>query len=136
MARMDVVGLEKAELQMQGLTDRGKIKAIVMAGADRAVQEWKNLITRSRHVRSGGMRDAVSSGDYVETMGGGKAVAYPRGTAPTRISQTAKAYVINYGRGGRKSERMGDRFITKDDSNMERLVLEAMQAEADKILGK
>ena len=87
MARMDVVGLEKAELQMQGLTDRGKIKAIVMAGADRAVQEWKDLITRSRHVRSGGMRDAVSSGDYVETMGGGagSAVTYTGGVAKTGL---------------------------------------------------
>lgn len=134
---MDVdTGLDKAVLRLENLTDRGTIKAIVMAGADRAVQEWKDLITRSGHVRSGGMRDAVRTGEYHEFLGGGRATAYPQGNAPTRIAQSAKAYVINFGRKGRKTDRMGDHFITRNNDNMERLVLEAMQAEADKILGK
>lgn len=135
MARMDVVGLDKAQLQLEGLADRDKIKRIVMAGAGAAVGEWRSLIGGAGHVRSGGMRDAVSPGEYIETMGGGKAVAYPRGNAPTGISQTAKAYIINYGRGGRRSENMGDKFITGKDAEMERVVLEAMQTAADRIIG-
>ena len=135
MARLDVIGIEKAEAQLGGLTDRGKIKQIVLAGAEAATAEWKGLIGRAGHIRSGGMRDAVSPGEYVETMGGGKAVVYPRGNAPgRRISQTAKAYIINYGRGGRKSERMGDKFITSADEEMEAKVVEAMRDKAREII--
>ena len=137
MARLTVEGIEKIEQQLARPVSREQVKAIIMAGAEAAETEWKNLITWSGHIRSGGMRNAVQSGDYTETMGGGKAVVYPRGNAPGRkISQAAKAYIINYGRGGHMSAlgRMGDRFLTDANDEMEQLVVEAMKDKAREII--
>ena len=133
MARMYVVGMETAEIQLEKLKGRERIRTILMAGAERSVQEWKDLITKAGHVRSGGMRDAVAPGDYYESLDGGKVSVYPQGNAPTGISQAAKAFIINYGY-KQRSARMGDKFITNADDEMAQAVIEAMQEKADELL--
>ena len=52
------------------------------------------------------------------------------------------AYVINYGRGGRKTNRdgtrsrMGDNFMRDVDAEGERAAIQAMQAESDRLMAE
>lgn len=153
MARLNVVGLKDVSVYLDTAElSREEIKEIVMAGEAAAEEEWRRLITQFHHIRSGGMRDAVGHERYVERLGGGKVIVYPRGdvktythVSPKRkknstrvLSQKDKAYIINYGRGNRKTAHMGDHFITRFSSErrMARRVRDAMEIKYDEIMEK
>lgn len=137
MARMtiDPGGLDQVEASFD-VNTRAAIRSIVEAGAKAAATTMQQAIKDANHVRTGSMRDSVRATEYRETLGGGQMSVYPQGTDSKGVSNTIKAYVINYGRGKRKrGSRMGDKFITsrEQESKAEAAVAAAMQAEADRI---
>lgn len=136
MAQMtiDVNGFDRIEASFDGM-GRGMIRKIVEAGAAAAVEEMRKNTTEAHHVRTGSMLAGVRAGEYHETLGGGYMAVYPQGTDAHGVSNTLKAFVINYGRGKKKpGSRMGDKFITGKDSKTEAIVKAAMQAEADRLM--
>ena len=112
---------------------RDNIRRIVMAGADTAEKRVRQNTQQRRHVRTGDMLAAIGSSPYKEALGGGETDVYPLGTDRKGVRNATKAYVINYGRGRKRNGgKMGDHFIT-GDKQAEAAVLQAMQAESDRI---
>lgn len=136
MARLDFDGFEALDGQFARLLDRGTIRRIVEAGARKDADEMRANITAASHVRTGSMLENVRPGDYKEDLNGAEMVVYPRGNDKNGVRQATKAYVINYGRGGRRTRRMGDKFITGKLAQTETAVQAAMQAESDRILAE
>ena len=132
--------VDSKELPIEKLEkiSREGIRQIVMAGADADAARMKELTSEKRHVRTRDMIDSIGSGDYKEYLGGGSVGVYPQGDDRKGVRNATKMYVINYGRGGvrKKDSRMGDRFITRAEKQMEELVTQAMQAESDRIIAK
>ena len=79
------------------------------------------------------MLENVRPAEYREFMGGGEVSVYPQGDDRKGVSNAMKAYVINYSR-GRRTRKMGDKFITGKQQQFEDAVSRAMQAESDRIL--
>lgn len=113
---------------------RDAIRKIVMAGAEVCAEETKQEITRYRHVVTGDMMTGVAAGKYHEDLGEGWVEVYPQGYDSRGISNAKKAFVINYGRGGRKTAKTGDKFITGNKKTMQAIVNRAMQAESDRLI--
>ena len=59
---------------------------------------------------------------------------YPQGTDPRGIDNAKKAFVINYGYGGRRTKKTGDKFITGQKKRLEISATEAMQKENEKFI--
>ena len=68
--------------------------------------------------------------------GSGWVDVYPQGNDSRGVSNAMKAFVINYGYGGRKTKKTGDKFITGNQKRMEQGVFTAMQAESDRRLAE
>jgi hypothetical protein len=112
------------------------------AGAEAAVQDWKEGITAHKHVDTGDMLNSV--GVAPETRSGKKREIYPLGTDRKGVRNAEKAYVINYGRSKGSSKRkkwkgwkgsmgkgansgiQGDRFVGKIQKNAETSTYKAM----------
>ena len=132
---VDYASLDRISASLDGMT-RGTIKSIVEAGAKADADEMRKAIEDAHHVRTGNMRDSVRAGEYHETLDGGYMAVYPQGEDSHGVSNTVKAYVINYGRGRRKpGSRLGDKFITTRLPETEEIATAAMQAEADRLAG-
>ena len=130
---IDYGGFDRIQASFEGLS-RDAVRRIVEAGAKAAAEEMRKNIVEARHVRTGDMRDSVRAGKYHETLGGGFMAVYPQGEDRHGISNTVKAFVVNYGRGKQKpGSRMGDKFITSKTDHAEEVVKAAMQAEADRL---
>lgn len=134
MARLAIDGMKEVSEQLNRL-DRGMrsaVKRIVMAGAKAEEKTMAQQTQTAGHVRTGAMMGSVGSGQYHETLGGGEINVYPQGADGKGTSNALKAYVINYGR-GKKSKKMGDKFITgkRPMSEAETAVGEAMRGEAE-----
>ena len=129
---MTVDGLDAIDGRLSML-GRPVIRRIVEAGAKADVDEWRKNIRQAGHVRTGSMIENVRSSDYRETLGGGEIPVYPQGEDRNGVSNAMKAYVINYGR-GKRTAKMGDKFITGKEKQFEDAVSRAMQAEGDRIL--
>ena len=134
MARFEFSGTEDLETKLASL-ERGAIKSIVMAGAEACVADMKGDISAFGHVRTGSMLSNVRPGNYTESMGGGSVDVYPQGGDGRGVSNALKAFVINYGYGGRRTARTGDKFITANQGRTEQDVRAAMQAESDRLTG-
>jgi len=134
MARMiEYDGMERINGVLTRLS-RDAIRQVVMAGAAACVQETKDNIVRYRHVLTGQMMQNVAPGKYHEDYGSGWVEVYPQGDDSRGISNAKKAFVINYGRGGRRTDKTGDKFITGEKKTMQEVVSRAMQAENDRII--
>lgn len=136
MAKITMVGFDSVEVQLSRLLDRNMIRQVVEAGARVAAEEMRNNIETARHVRTGSMRDNVKPGIYHEDFGGGYVDVYPQDYDRRGTPNALKAFVINYGRGGKRTERTGDKFITGKLARTKQVVQEAMQAESDRILAQ
>lgn len=113
------------------LGSRENIRAIVEAGSAAAVDWLKERTQMKGHVVTGKMMESVSAGPLHEDLGRAWQYVYPgQGGDDT---ETVKAFVINYGRGGRKTEKTGDKFITGDKKQLEDIVRQAMAAKAEQI---
>ena len=110
---------------------RDAVRQIVMAGAEACVEETRKEIDRYRHVMTGSMMANVAPGKYHEDLGSGWVEVYPQGDDSRGISNAKKAFVINYGRGGKRTQKTGDKFITGHKATMSEVVSKAMQAESD-----
>lgn len=133
MARMEYSGFEAVEGQIAKL-DRGTVKRLVEAGAVALVESDKQLIDRYHHVVTGSMRDNVRPGKYHEDLNSGWIEVYPQGEDSRGVSNAKKAFVINYGYGGRKTAKTGDKFLTGNKGTSETVINTAMQQENDKII--
>ena len=131
MAKFEYSGPEELEQKLAGM-ERGMIKGIVMSGAEACTKEMQAMIGAYRHVKTGSMQRSVAPGNYHETMNGGWVDVYPQGEDGRGVSNAKKAFVINYGYGGRKTKKTGDKFITGNQKKMEQGVFTAMQAESDR----
>ena len=136
MARMTVEGFDAIDAQLEKLMNRGNIRRIVEAGARADAEQMRGNIRGAGHVRTGSMMQSVRPAEYHEWLGGGEMSVYPQGDDAKGVGNALKAFVINYGRKGRRrrSARMGDQFITGKLPQTEKVVQEAMQAESDRIL--
>lgn len=105
------------------------------AGAEAAVQDWKDGIIRSKHIDKGDMLAAV--GVAPETKTGKKREIYPLGVDRKGVRNAEKAFVLNYGRGNGTSKRKrrrdsnvksmkGDRFADKIQKSAEESTYKAM----------
>ena len=136
MARMTVDGFDALDRQLESLLDRKNVRRIVEAGARKDAEMMRADITAATHMRTGSMLENVRPAEYHEFMGGGEMSVYPQGTDRKGVGNALKAFVINYGRGGRRTPHMGDKFITGKLAQTETAVQAAMQAESDRILAE
>ena len=136
MATVRVNGFEMIEVQLNKM-GRPMIRQIVEAGAKAAAKRMADNTKKRGHVRTGEMLESIGENEYREFLGGGSVDVYPQGDDSRGVRNATKAYVINYGRGGtRKRGKMGDRFITGDESGAEEAVTQAMQAESDRLIAE
>ena len=133
MAKFEYSGDETLEASLS-LLDRDAIKRIVMAGADACVKDMQDEISAYRHIRTGSMQQSVAPGRYKEDLNSGSVEVYPQGSDSRGVSNAKKAFVINYGYGGRRTRRTGDKFITGNKKKTEQAVGTAMQAESDRLI--
>ena len=134
MARFSVDGFELIERRMAKM-GRPMIRQIIEAGAKAAEERMAENIKARKHVRTSDMLDSVGNNGIRECMGGASTEVYPQGEDRHGVSNTVKAFVINYGRGKKKrTARMGDKFITGHEDRTEQVVTAAMQAEADRLV--
>lgn len=139
MATLKVNGFELIDRQFSRMGP-GMIRRIVEAGAAAAEERMAANTEKAGHGPPGRSRRAtgemlrsIGRNEYREFLGGGSVDVYPQETDKNGVRNATKAYVLNYGRGrGLK----GDRFITGDESQAEKLVTEAMQAESDRLIAE
>lgn len=134
MAKIDISGFESIEAQI-GRLERISIKRIVEAGAKACAAGLAEAAEAHGHVRTGQMRDSFAPGEYREDFGGGSIVVSPKGTDRRGTANAKKAFVINFGRGGKRTKKTGDKFITGAETKrlLEEKVQSAMKAEAETI---
>lgn len=136
MAKLTYSGFENVERQFQKL-GRETVKRLVNAGAKALEETTQELTQQYHHVgKTGSMKKSVKPGQYHETIDGGWQEVYPQGNDPRGVSNTVKAFVINYGYGGKRTEKTGDKFITGNKKKRQEAVAAAMEAENKKILNE
>lgn len=129
---MTVEGLDAIDERLSKL-GRPTIRRIVEAGAKADEDEWRKSIRQAGHIRTGSMLEGVRPAEYREILGGGEIRVYPQGDDRKGVANAMKAYVINYGR-GKRTAKMGDKFITGKQQQFDEAVDRAMQAESDRII--
>lgn len=125
----DTSGLED---KLGALASRENIRRIVEAGSKAAVMELQKRTQEKRHVYTGEMERSITAKELHEDLGSAWQYVYPGEGGRDR--DTVKAYVINYGRGGKRTAKTGDKFITGNKKQLDEAVKAAMEAEADRIL--
>lgn len=141
MATMKVDGFEIQERRLEKM-GRGMIRQIVEAGSKAAEKVMHDATEAKRHVRNSDMLDSIGNNGIREYLGGASTEVYPQGDDRAGVRNATKAYVINYGKGRRpttkrkKPNLTGDKFITGNESKTEDAVLEAMQAESDRLIAE
>lgn len=133
MAKLEYKGFEVLQNQIAQLS-RTTIRRLVEAGANALIESTQESIESYHHVVTGTMKTSVKAGKYHETLGGGWMDVYPQGDDPRGVSQAKKAFVINYGYGGRKTEKTGDKFITGQRRQRASAINLAMEMENEKII--
>lgn len=143
MATLKVSGFEHQEMKLNKL-GAPMIKQIVMAGAGAAEKRMIEDTKARRHVRNGDMLESIGTNEYREFLHGGSVDVYPQGEDSRGVRNATKAYVINYGKGQRpytkrpkknpRKNLTGDKFITGNEKKTEAAVVEAMQAESDRLI--
>lgn len=135
MARLEYKGFEILQNRIAQL-ERSTIRRLVEAGANALIESSREDTIAAGHVgESRTMKDSFKPGKFHETLGGGWMDVYPQGNDPRGVSQTKKAYVINYGYGGRKTQKTGDKFITGSGKRKRASAINlAMEMENEKII--
>ena len=131
--RLIVSGIEEMEVSLAQLGDRKNIRRIVEAGSAAAVKELQKRTAEAHHIMTGEMQQAFAPGLYHEDIDASWQDVYPQGYDGRGISNAKKAFITNYGRGGKRTPKTGDKFITGKTKTMEEAVSAAMQAEAERI---
>lgn len=137
MAKVEFSAVDDVAEQMGQIADglrRTVIREVVQAGAEKYAEMLKQEIRARHHIASGSMEQNVKAGKYYETVGGGFTYVYPHGADNRGIDNARKAFIINYGRGGRRTEKTGDRFITNLERTAEDPVQNAMAQKWDECM--
>lgn len=113
---------------------RESVKTIVMAGADQCTKDLQNVIGTYHHVKTGSMKENVRPGIYHEDLNSGWVEVYPQGEDSRGVSNAQKAFVIDRGYGSRRTEKTGDKFITKNKKQFQTDVSRAMQTASDRLI--
>ena len=119
--------------ELDAMMSRENIRRIVEAGSAAAVKFEQEQTRAAGHVITGQMKESISAGPYHEDLNTAWQYVYPSGTGDHGQDLTVVAYVINYGYGGKRTAKTGDKFITGNRKQLEDAVHEAMAAEADRI---
>lgn len=127
----DLSGIED---KLGALGSRENIRRIVEAGSKAAVMALQKRTQEKRHVVTGEMERSITAKELHEDLGSAWQYVYPGEGG--RDENTVKAFVINYGRGGRRTAKTGDKFITGGTKQLDEAVKAAMAAEADRILNE
>ena len=143
MATMKVSGFEMQEARLNKLGPT-MIRKIVEAGAGAAEKQMADDTKARQHIRTGDMLESIGTNEYREFLHGGSVDVYPQGEDSRGVRNATKAYVINYGKGRRPMTRRpkknprrnltGDKFITGSEKKTEAAVVQAMQAESDRLM--
>lgn len=115
------------------LMTRENIRSIVEAGSAAAVKEEQERTIAAGHVIHGRLLEGISAGPLHEDLHEAWQYVYPSGEGDHGQDLTVVAYVINYGRGGERTKKTGDKFITGKKKQMDDTVRAAMAAEAERI---
>ena len=130
-----IVGdMASLDAQMDQLGGRDAARRIVEAGSAAAVKALQERTDEAHHIVTGRMQQAFAPGIYHEDLDRCWQDVYPQGMDARGVDNAKKAYVINYGYGGRKTKKTGDKFITGNTKTLEEAVGAAMRAEAERIL--
>lgn len=135
MARCEYTAGEMFDAGLDRLGRYG-IRQIVNAGAEACVTETRKSIEQYRHIVTGDMQESVAPGKLHEDLDATWVEVYPQGYDRRGISNAKKAFVINYGRGGRRTNHTGDKFITGHKTTMTEAVSKAMQAESSRLISE
>jgi len=120
-------------LKLEQLGSRENLRRILQAGSAAAVEDLKRSTAEHRHVVTGQMMAAIGPGPIHEDLGRAWQYVYPGGDSEQDKDLAVIAYVINYGRGGRKTAKTGDKFLTGHQKTLDDAVGAAMAAEAERI---
>lgn len=131
--KMITNGVEGLELQLEQLGGRAAAKRIVAAGCNAAIKVLQTRARTYHHVVTGSMQEHIAPGLYHEDIDACWQDVYPQEYDSRGISNATKAFVINYGYGGRKTDKTGDKFITGNHKPLKDAVSQAMAAEAERI---
>lgn len=126
-------GIEGIEDALEKLGGRETARRIVEAGSAAAVKALRERTETAHHVMTGQMEQSFSPGVYHEDIDKCWQDVYPQGFDSRGVDNAKKAFVINYGRGGQRTRKTGDKFITGKSKTLEDAVRAAMQAEAERI---
>ena len=135
MARFEYSAGEGFDGKLDRL-DRGAIREIVMAGAEKCSRDMQGVIGAYRHVRTGSMKENVRPGIYHEDLNSGWVEVYPQGVDGRGVSNAKKAFVIDRGYGARRTKKTGDKFITKNKKQFQTDVTRAMQDRSDRLIAE
>lgn len=133
MAKMEYSGFEVVDRQLAKL-DRGTVRRLVEAGAKAVIEGTRESIASHHHIATGSMMANVKAGQYHETYDGGWMEVYPQEEDSRGVNNAKKAFVINYGYGGRRTDKTGDKFITGQKKRLEVSAIEAMTKENEQII--
>ena len=120
-------------LVLDRLMSRENIRSIVEAGSKAAIQWEQERTIAAGHVTSRKLLEGISAGPIHEDLDRTWQYVYPSGEGDHGQDLTVAAYVINYGYGGRKTAKTGDKFLTGKKPQFTDVVREAMAAEAERI---
>lgn len=133
MAKITSDGIELLENELKEIEKglRGEcMTAMLNAGADVLIETWRQSIQSHGHVRTGAMYQAVGKTGILSTKDGMSIEVYPQGTDSHRVTNAQKAYILHYGREGKRKIK-GDHFVTDAETAAQQKVDAAMQAVMD-----
>lgn len=102
--RIETSGLDEIieHMKQMGEMSGKAARAMLTAGANEFQREWINAAARHKHVQTGDMRDSVAATNASDKSGALETTIYPQGTDRKGVSNALKAYVLNWGRTGRR----------------------------------
>ncbi len=119
--------------RVEAIGSPGNLRKILEAGTKVCIEQMKLRTQEKHHVMTGEMMNSIRGGKVYEDLNSVYQYVYPQGRDGRGEDNAVKAFVINYGRGGHKTAKTGDKFITGKQKQLQDTVCEAMQAEAERI---
>lgn len=120
-------------VKLEQLGGREAIRRIVEAGVKAAIKLDQERTVAAGHVITGRLKEGFGPGVYHEDLDSAWQYVYPQGTDSDGQDLAKIAFVINYGRGGKKTAKTGDKFLTGHKDTLDEAVGKAMAAEAERI---
>lgn len=103
--RIETSGLDEIieHMKQMGEMSGKAARAMLTAGANEFQREWINAAARHKHVQTGDMKDSVTSTSISSEDGALETSIYPKGTDRKNVSNAVKAYVLHWGRFGKRT---------------------------------